>query len=407
MSKKLLSLVSLVLLAGCSSSSGGGGGGGGASTPTDFETSLDTSTCAWKVKCGYIGASEQKACVDALAAATKDYPLAYDRAEAVKSGRLKYDATLAAKCLEDGNALGCTLDQYLIEFPRKCAPVFTANVAVGGACKADIECIGGYCNMGAGVSTDGCPGTCAAYTATGATCDSNDPHCAPTDSCNSTSKKCVTRAASGAACGGSNPSCQTGLFCRGYVAASGTTPETPGTCGGPGKVGDACAMGFFGNTNCTPGLWCDDTGASPVCREHIAAGAECKSYYWACADGTDCIGLTLDSSTGEVTTPGHCGKYLDVNSACAASDVTGCPYSTSCDATANKCLPYGALGADCSDAGTGGSCGDDMYCDGATSKCTKMVGLGAACTPATGSGDDPCQSGSCDATAKTCTLLCK
>lgn len=404
MSKKTLCLVSLLVLAGCSSSSGGATGGG-ASTPTDFQASLDAATCSWNVKCGYIGASEQKACEDGLAAATKDFPQGYDNAEAATAKRLSYDAAAGAKCLEIAAKLGCTLDEQFA-LSAQCAGVYVGAVPVGGSCKSDLECVGGWCDMGPDVSTDGCPGTCTAFVATGATCDPNAPHCAPTDSCNSTSKKCTARAAAGAKCGGADPSCQSGLFCKGYVAASGSTPATPGTCAAPGNLGDPCTTYFFGNTNCTPGLFCDDMAATPTCKTRLTAGTECDSFS-SCADGLACIGLAYDPDTYELTAKGKCTGYLDVNKTCAAADETGCPYDTSCDATALKCLPYGNLGADCSDAGTGGSCGDRLYCDGVTSKCTKMVGFGSACTPATGNGDDPCEDGSCDATSKTCVLVCK
>lgn len=406
MSKNTIGLLTFALLAGCSSSSPAPGGGGSA-TPAEFQTTLDSYTCAWKVKCGYIGASEQKACEDQVAGSRAKYPSGYDQVEASTGKRVSFDADAAGKCLAAAKALGCTMDQQF-GLSDACGGVYKAAVAVGGACKADGECVGGYCDQGAGVTTDGCTGTCTAFLASGATCDPNASHCASTDYCDSTARKCTARVGAASACGGTLPRCQLGLYCKGYVAASGTTPATPGKCAGVGAVGDACTSYFFGNTDCTPGLYCDHSGATPTCKARLAAGTDCSSID-ECADGLSCAGLVQDPNTGDVTTKGKCATFFDVNKPCVDPTAyeTGCPYDTVCDATSKLCAPYGASGADCSDAGTGGYCGDYLYCD-ASSKCSAQVGLNAACTPpATTSDSDPCNAGSCDKTSKTCALVCK
>jgi hypothetical protein len=408
MLKKLTCLVTLALLAGCGSSASSDGGGtppGTPATAADFTTQFDSVGCQWQVKCGYIGASEATQCAADAAAASTKYPSGYDSVEAATAKRVTYDADAAKACLDAAKALGCTIDQEF-DLSRVCAGVYKPAVAVGGACKADSECVNGYCNQGAGVMTDGCAGTCAAFVATGATCDPNDPRCGTTDYCDSTTNKCTARAASGASCGGSLPECQSSLFCKGYVAGSGSTPDTPGKCAAAGKEGDACESFFFGNTDCTPGLYCDSSAASPTCKARLASGSDCDTSM-ACQDGLACIGLQVDSSTGNVTTKGKCGAYLDVNKTCADAYETGCPYDTTCDKTALQCAPYGAAGQDCSSNGTQGWCNGNFYCDETSQKCTAMVALGATCTPPSSNGTDPCQAGSCDATSKTCALVCK
>jgi hypothetical protein len=406
MSKNSVAVLTFAFLAGCSSSSSPTPAGGGSATPAEFQAKLDSYTCAWKVKCGFIGASEQKACEDEVVGSRTKYPSPYDQVEAATAKRVTFDADAAAQCLAAAQALGCTYDQ-LFAFPDACSGAYKAAVAIGESCKADLECIGGYCEQGAGVKTKGCSGTCKAFLASGATCEPNAAHCASTDFCDSTTKKCTARVAAGGACGGALPGCAVGLFCKGYVAASGTTPATPGKCASAGAVGDACSAQFGVLTDCTPGLYCDPYSATPKCQTRLAAGVEC-SYPTACADGLACIGLVLDTSAGTVTTKGKCAAYLDVNKPCVdpAADATGCPFDTQCDAKSKLCAPYGASGADCSSSGTNGNCGENLYCD-ASSKCSPQVGLNAACTPASSSGADPCNEGSCDKTSKTCVLVCK
>jgi hypothetical protein len=417
MSKLTVRILSLALLAGCSSKSTDPAASGDAgdvdaatsapSTPAALQAALDAETCSFRVRCGYIGASELSACESELAGSRTKFPPGYDLVEAADGKRVTFDADAAAKCLAAAKVLGCTVDQQ-IALANECAAVYGAATAVGGACKADGECVGGYCDRGAGAKPTGCAGTCAALLATGGTCDPNAPHCAQSDFCDATTKKCTARAGAGGDCGGTKPKCLPSLFCKGYLAASGGTPATAGKCAGAGAVGDPCGGSIRGDTDCTPGLFCDRSSKTPVCKARLGVGADCASLR-ACDDGLACAGLVVDLAAGTVTTKGKCAAYLDVTKTCAdpAAYVTGCPLDTVCDAATKQCVLYGTLGADCSKTGTNGACAVDLYCDGATSKCAAQVGLGGACTPVAASAASPCQTGSCDATTKRCALACK
>lgn len=409
MHRTRLCLFSMALLCGCGGGNGGGGGnpdGGGASimTVADFQAALATGNCVANAKCGYIGASEEKTCEADATAALKNFPPAYSPAEAVDAKRLAFDAATAQKCADTLRTLGCTIDEYFA-LSDLCEGVYKGLVMPGGMCRSDVECAGGWCDMGM-VQTDGCAGMCVANTATGAACDPNDSRCGRTDFCDSTAKKCTARAAAGMACGGTKlPRCQLGLFCKGYKAGTMGMPDTPGMCAGPGAVGDACAEGFFGNTNCTPGLFCDSSKTPAACATRLAAGAECDTLS-ACADGLTCVGLDVDTMTGDVLAKGRCGPFLDVGKMCADPKVyeTGCPYSTLCDAMSKLCVAVGTKDSDCGDTG---QCNDGLYCDSGTLKCTPQDALGAPCTPpATDNDPDPCHDGSCDETTKKCVLVC-
>ena len=401
----LVVFISLTVVAGCGNGSNGGGdtGKGGIASPADFQNALALVNCQYKAKCGSIGVSEEKQCETDAKAAIKKYPPAYSNEEAVAQKRLTFDAKQAQACVDAFKTAGCTVDQNFAAYAA-CQNVFKAQVKVGDGCKAGGECVMGYCAQGK-TPSDGCPGTCTAFIATGMTCDPNDSHCADSDFCEGTAKKCVARAADGKPCG-SMARCGLNSFCHGYIGASMGKPETKGTCGPAGKVGDACVSYLFGNTDCTPGLFCDKTVATkPVCAARLAQGTSCTSLA-ACVDPLDCVGLDFDMN-GKLKTPGTCAAFLDVNMSCKDPNVyeTGCVYDTLCDTTSKVCLPSGNEGGDCSM--NGGYCGDNLYCDSITMKCTPSVPLNGPCMPATGmNGQDPCHDGSCDATAKTCVLAC-
>lgn len=395
----------MALLAGCGGGGGGGnldGGAAGVKTAAEFEAALQAANCVYLAKCGSIGASEEKQCeADAIASAT-NFPPAYTRVEAVDAKRLAFDAAAAQKCIDTVRTTGCTIDQYFAASDL-CEAAFKPLVMPGGACRADAECDGGWCDMGK-VQTEGCAGRCTANTATGDACTPGDSHCGDLAFCDSTSKKCTARAAAGMPCGGTRPRCQFNLYCKGYMAGQNGMADTPGTCQPPFAVGEACLEAFFGNTNCTPGLFCDSSKSPAVCAKRLGAGAECESLS-ACDDGQTCVGLDVDDM-GNVTAKGRCGPFLDVGKTCADPKVyeTGCPYSGTCDAMTKQCVTLGTKGSDCADTGF---CNDTLYCDPASLKCISQVPLGGACTPpATADDPDPCHDGSCDETSMKCTLVC-
>lgn len=399
----------LALLTACSS-----GAGNPLATSADYDAQSAILGCAHDAKCGAIAASELKACQAGAAALAAMYPPAYTATEAVKSKRLAYSAKAATTCLAAFKTVGCNPDLIQATLTAaQCFQIYTPLVAVGGACFDSGECIGGYCDQGMGGS--GCMGTCKAFLATGAACDPTNPLCGGTDFCDATAKVCTAALASGAACSPS-VNCAAGLFCKGYQDADTTTmtPEVLGACKGPGAVGDVCSIVTFGgNTDCTPGLYCDfDTMPSPTCAATVGSGVACSDYA-QCSDGLDCAGIVFDANDN-VTAKGVCQPFLDGGAACTPSTTAdpGCAIDMSCDATSKTCVLTGPLGADCSATGTNDLCATNLYCDGPTMKCTAMLPLGAACVPpvtdsmGNQTGDDPCHDGACDATAKTCTNPC-
>jgi hypothetical protein len=397
-------MILFCVLAGCSS----GGSGGGLDTPDAYNSELDKALCAYNARCGYYGASEVKQCESDAVAAAKMYPPAYSISDAVKMKRLGYDATKAKVCIDAIAKAGCSNDSYYA-LSDTCNPVFSGLVKTGGACLGDFECAtGNWCDQGANNGTTGCSGVCTANVASGGTCDPNASHCNTSDYCDDTSMACKARAKLGQSCSSSQP-CEGVLDCKGYDAGP---PEVLGTCSNLGQVGDACFSSFIGTTNCSLGLWCDDTDLNnPVCAKPIASGASCTSYF-GCADGLDCIGLAFDNNTGDVLTTGTCKPFLDVGKACDSSGESGCPFDTTCDAASSTCKAGGKAGDTCDPQAFGG-CSGNSYCDGNTSKCAVKVALGGACmqqpTDASGFplGDDPCHDGSCDAMSNKCSLVCQ
>lgn len=359
-------------------------------SPGDFEAARAKLDCQFMVRCGFLGAAEEAAC-EAAIDAQKGVTLPYASPEAVSAGRLGYDPKTAADCLDRTKTKGCTAEQQFA-VGTVCDAVYSAAVAIGGACRARPECKDGYCDR-AKYARDGCAGTCVAFTAVGAACDPTLTQCAPTAFCDGTAKKCVARSDKGAACGDNGPFCSSGLSC------------VAGVCSGQSALGAACVFNLFGSS-CTPGLFCDGSGASPVCAARHDAGATCASFD-GCNDGLDCIGLAFDD-TGAVTASGKCKPYLDVASACTPSAAeTGCPGGTTCDATAKTCARIGFEGAACGGA-TNADCRDGLYCEGASSTCKPRIAVGLACIVPASSASNPCTASTqCDATSHTCALICQ
>ena len=99
---------------------------------------------------------------------------------------------------------------------------------------------------------------------------------------------------------------------------------------------------------------------------------------------------------------------LDVGAVCDPL-ANACPEDMICDGETRKCAlaKFDSIGDACA-----GSCtaragfGLTLYCDGGTKKCALTIAVGEACTPPTGNGEEPCSSGSCNPTSKTCPNIC-
>ncbi len=415
--RKIVSMAWCVALVGC-----GGGGDmnnnpapdmtmlpdlapAGPASPLDFNNALGVVYCDNDVLCGYVSAAQKTACEMAVAGNHMTYPDSYDYGDAVTKGRLTYDPAAAQACIDAWKKAGCSPDQQQVA-GAVCAKVYSPAVAVGGTCLAYAECIGGDCK---GSQQQGCTGICTAWLKTGDTCDPNNDVCDPSiGSCDGTSTKCLEYTHLGGNC--DNTNCDNTTFCLGDPAPAPTDGGTddagaapPATCRGPGKVGDLCQVYFYGNDTCSPELYCDDTVTPNVCATQKDAGGACGSYA-ACKDGLDCVGLDFDQNS-MMTILGKCGAYLDVGGTCDPSlTESGCPFDDSCDMTSKKCALRGLAGSDCS---ADYYCIANYYCD-VMNMCSKEDAFGSACTPPADPNNDPdpCQQGSCDATAKKCILVC-
>ncbi len=273
-------LLALVLVGGCAPSAGGIAAAG-------YLAQLAKQDCAVEARCGLIGLSEESSC---QAAAPDDSALTAEAA-----GRLAFDSKLAQRCLMLDDARGCSADAHRA-YEAECGSVFVGRVAVGGACMESGECAGGGdCE----VTASGTAGNCLAALAVGQRCDPEADHCGHSAACDPISMLC---AADGAAT--------------------------------LGALGDACQVDLFGDTDCALGLYCDDSLTTPSCATPLAAGADCATLF-ACADSLSCAGLTIDASSGAVTSDGKCSPFADVGGACDASaDVSGCPFDMRCEAGA-------------------------------------------------------------------------
>src|SRR5579859_5333497 len=135
------------ILAACVALASCGGGMNPSSqyaAPADFLTAQEIASCQRQARCGFIGASEEKQCELDAAAYAKNYPQPYTVGEAVTSKRLKYDPAEAKKCIDALSVEGCTTD-LAFKAQASCTGVFTAQVMVGGSCRDDGECVGGFC----------------------------------------------------------------------------------------------------------------------------------------------------------------------------------------------------------------------------------------------------------------------
>lgn len=382
------------------------GAGVGLDTPEGLVEALAIAGCQRGVRCGDVGASEEMQCEQDVTANAAKFPRPYTYDEAVMAKRLAYDAAKAKACVDAVTSSGCSGDEKNAA-DEKCVGVLTGLVPNGGACKDNSECMAGYCDLGN--NGPGCMGTCKPFVAAGMKCDPSGVACVDHYYCDDATMTCLALHKSGDKC--APGTCESGLHCLNYQAAmpaadggapDSGVPEKLGTCG-LAALGQPCSNFLDGSTNCMAGLYCDDASDNPICATPVAAGKACESP-GACANGLSCTGLTYDSQTFAVTKQGTCSPWADVSKPCdpTANGGNGCPYDTNCDMTSKTCTAAGVAGYDCSNDGY---CRDGLYCDG-TGKCSPAVPFGAACTPPTGNDPDPCHDGTCDMTAKKCTLVC-
>jgi hypothetical protein len=226
---------------------------------------------------------------------------------AVAAGRVTYDGSQAASCLDAYPTLSCS---DLLVGPPACTGPLGGTIANAAACFTDGDCGGAdYCS-GAAHGTAACQGTCAPLLAAGAAC--------------SASEECV----SGFTCGG-NPSSPTCI--------SDVHPLA--------NKGESCAAlpPTMPSIQCAPGLSCELH--TTVCEPTVADGAACTPGQGLCETFTYCDPTTMT-----------CKAYAGSGGVCGttpAQETMGCLPQTWCkmqspmDPT-GVCSPLGGAQAACS-----------------------------------------------------------
>jgi hypothetical protein len=369
-------VIAVAFASGCTSSSS-------VTTLDDLYAQLADALCQKEATCGGIGRSETSACVQQVLASVM-HAQAYDYRGALAARRIVLNGDQGSACIAALRAASCTNGLIDAFGTDACAHIFTPEVATGGACQNSVECIAGYCSA----QTSGCMGACVAFIPTGASCANATGNCATTDFCEPISGLCTARGGAGFSCMGSSY-CQSGLHCVGVQPGG-----MPGKCTERAGVGSACASSY----DCAGGLFCNTFTNSPsVCQAVLSPGASCPGP-GSCADGQVCGG-------------GVCTAILDVSAACDPAQ-SACPADAPCDATLHTCTlaPQPAVGDACMPnqgacRGKGLVFGNQLYCS-PTNQCASTVDFGQACTPPTGNQENPCYSGSCDATSHVCAVTC-
>ena len=401
---KAFSTVIVCAAIGCGSPSTG--------SVDSFITSYAQALCDWQFKCctaaeimQQVGTKykDSMSCLQFQQLTLEDQ--LYAERLAVRQGRIKVDGTQASACLSEQQNKMCNPAPGTTPPPPMtgvdpCTLVFVGNTAIGDACLFANECIkGAHCvptgAAGEGVcvpyqeqmqicnqSSDCDPtvtnlycakkdytcrvrspigGPCA-YTIDPTTqmpttpllleCDTSSPN--TTVYCDSASMTCKQLPGAGQACLaaplplGAPGRCDTGLVCD-------TSGGMPGTCRGPGNVGDDCT-----NIACNTMLYCDRSVTPNTCKTLPSLGEQCQP------------------SGGRCIKPYYC-NFQVTPAVCAAPAQLGqmCSFQVQCDAglycdnttapnTCKMLLPDGS------------TCTSSLMC--ASGRCTFIGGTGT-CAP--------------------------
>lgn len=260
-----------------------------------------------------------------------------DRQREIDAGTIHYDAAAGATCNAAIQTLDCSVlsSQGGFTVPPACDAALVGQVANGGQCWDSADCATGYC--GWDLSTGTCPDTCRPFVAAGGACPGGE-------------------------------GCADGLVCDGGICK---TPSGPGL---------PCP--------CRDDLWCDASGATPVCRAFLAQGASCDPLASLCNGLTTCVGA-----------PATCQPWLGVGATCATT-ADRCGIGYVCSDASSTCVSVPALGDACTDLCVGSWC--DVFSQ--TPTCKALLADGATCNPILFGLD--CASGSCNASARCERLSC-
>lgn len=383
-------------------------------TVPEFQVARGIAFCNWKLRCGWIAATDSSECKGFARTSSQLYPASSTRLEdAVEKQRSIFDLDAGRTCLDTWQNAGCTANhREQAESACSASRILHGTLPSGANCTASSDCADGLCFVnGKRIPSTGCTGSCAAFVSRGQACDPESSLCRlDTDFCDPQTKTCLQRRPVGELCSG-HGSCIEGLRC--VIPASGNTSAS--TCQPRGSVNMSCGVDsmarkefrFFDSTlatSCQLGLYCNlDTFH---CMERQTAGSSCGQSS-ACADGLICNGLHADPTDHtKRLRDGRCAPWTDLGAACNESTGPGCPDTMACDKGKQQCLYALSF--------TGDSCGRMLdwpckaytFCDPTTRRCTPLKALGEVC-PVPGPTDrNPCYDGQCNTVTNRCEFLC-
>ena len=302
----------------------GGGSGGGSISLDDLPDELELAQCEAEVACGTM--PDVETCLAANFVDRDDELKTL--AAAVEAGTITYDSDAAGECLDFFRGVTCRLSSTIDQeaFQAACGDVFVGQVAEGGACIDDEECVDdGQCFVAA-CGEACCVGECVPGEGPGGGTveiggDCSEADCVSGAYCQNDfmtgTAVCAAVVASGGACEDFD-ACAQGLWCAGFDF------ETPGTCSAPPDRGESCeGFGLCDRAD----DYCDP--ADQICKAVKGPGETCMvdsnecAQYTTCLDGT-CTAYPGDG--GDCSVIQECLGDLDCSSGtCVApADEPGC-----------------------------------------------------------------------------------
>ena len=321
------SLWPMVLLIGCVPIGGGGGSGSGGAGPGGGGTGSSRGVTAVLSRLDdWVEAScdRVRRCQPYLPIHREDCQARYEvslsldlaafrRFEA--AGTLVVSAQNLDRCLQWAKTGACTAEQ-----PEACSQIVRGVVRAGGACRADLECVDGWCDV-----FDAACGVCVAEeegfdarAPVGESCDARNCerglYCADVGDGVS---RCVDPAShftstEGQACGPSYSGCRTDLVCTFDESADGSAVQSCLPYVGPGEACYGVEGTFIvGQGNCVAGLACvrPDLTQEGICEPLVPAGRDCGQPSMGgagCEPSAFCIGGECRSPT---PVGGRCANF--------------------------------------------------------------------------------------------------
>lgn len=257
------SFAAIVCLAGC-----GDDGGGGALAPADYPAALADALCGKLDDCcdwsqlGEPGIESYDDCVSAVEPYFEGNVA--DLEASLSRGRIEWNASLAANCLDDFEATACGAP--LSDALDACDAVVVAQVANGGQCSIDFECVSDVCAFDDVADEEG---TCATSAA-------GDP-CVLSCYGVGTDRSCFSTCTDGLVCSTRLEGEQTVSTCEVEVLAG---------------EGESCA-----ENACDDSVFCNE---ALVCETPRADGRACASDFECqsdnCVDGVCAASTSCDVS---------------------------------------------------------------------------------------------------------------